>query len=75
MVEVTAGSTVTFRNADTTPHGVASDPHPVHTGLPGFDAGGPIAPGETYEFTFTSPGTFGFHNHLNPSLRGTVVVK
>lgn len=72
---VTPGATVIFRNTDTAPHWVASDPHPVHTGLPGFDAGAAIAANGTYTFTFTTPGTFGFHDHLHPNLRGQIVVR
>lgn len=74
-VTVPKGSTVTFRNGDTKPHWVASNPHPVHTGLAGFDAGAPIPPGQTYVFQFTQAGTFGYHDHLNPGVQGQVVVQ
>jgi plastocyanin len=74
-VTVPVGATVVFQNADTKSHWVASNPHPVHTGLPGFDAGKPIVQGDSYTFTFTTPGTFGYHDHLHTELHGTVVVK
>ncbi len=72
---VTTGTTVTFKNEDTAPHWVASDPHPLHTGLPGFDAGAAIAPKSAYQFIFMAPGTYGFHDHPNPSVRGRIVVR
>lgn len=72
---VAKGTTVTFQNADTKPHWVASKPHPVHTGLPGFDAGAPIPPGQGYSFTFNETGTFGYHDHLNPGTQGQIVVQ
>lgn len=74
-VTVSPGTVVTFVNTDTKPHWVASDPHPVHTGLPGFDAKSALAPGASYSFTFTTAGTYGYHDHLNPSTRGQVVVE
>jgi len=74
-VTVRSGTTVVFQNADTEPHWVASAPHPVHTGLLGFDAASPMAPGAFYAFTFTAPGTFGYHDHLNPATSGRVIVQ
>lgn len=74
-VTVRAGGTVTWTNAGATPHWPASDPHPAHTGLPGFDSLAGLASGETYQFTVTKPGTFGYHDHLFPLLKGTVIVK
>jgi plastocyanin len=74
-VTVAPGMTVTFVNTDTKGHQVASSPHPVHTGLPGFDSRTPIPPGGKYSFTFMQAGTFGYHDHLAPEMRGTVTVK
>lgn len=75
LVKVKSGSTVTFKNESSEPMWVASDPHPIHTRLRGFDAKNGIGNGQTYSFTFTKAGRFGFHNHLNPSHTGTVVVR
>jgi plastocyanin len=72
---IKAGDTVTFINKDSNPHWPASDPHPTHTNYPGFDALRPLKTGESYSFTFTKQGTWGYHDHLNPSLRGTIIVK
>lgn len=70
-----SGATVTFTNMDSAPHRIASDPHPVHTGLAGFDALNDILPGGTYVFTFVKAGTFGYHDHLHPFVKGTVIVQ
>lgn len=73
-ITVRTGTTVTFRNDGTGSHWVASDPHPSHTGLPGFDLGG-MQPGQFKTFTFEKTGTFGYHDHLDAKMRGTIVVR
>ena len=73
-VTVKVGTTVTFVNESTAIMWVASDPHPAHTILPEFDAKAGINRGGTYEYTFAKVGTWTYHNHLNPSAKGTVVV-
>lgn len=74
MVSINVGDTVKWTNMDTTAHTVASNPHPTHTDLPGFVSGS-IAKNASYSYTFTKAGTWGYHDHLNPSLKGSVVVK
>ncbi|MBI4426399.1 MAG: cupredoxin domain-containing protein [Candidatus Kerfeldbacteria bacterium] len=74
-VTVAIGGTVTWKNDDSTRHQPASDPHPIHTGLPGFDAIGGIGPGATYQFTFTRAGTFSYHDHSFPLRQGLVIVQ
>jgi plastocyanin len=73
-VTVTAGTKVTFQNNDTKNHWPASNPHPSHTDLPGFDALKNVAPGSSYSYTFTKVGTWGYHDHLFPSQGGKVTV-
>ena len=68
------GTTVTFMNESSKGVWVASDVHPTHQELPGFDSLGSVAPGESYEYTFEEEGTWDFHNHLNSSEIGTVTV-
>lgn len=72
---VKAGGTVKFVNNGQGTHWPASVPHPVHNGLPGFDALGALATGDSYSFTFTKVGTWGYHDHLHPNLKGTIVVQ
>ncbi len=74
-ITVKQGTVVTFKNTDTQPHWPASNPHPTHTDLPGFDALQQVQPGQTYSFTFNKIGTWGYHDHINPSeFRGSVTV-
>lgn len=74
-ITVRSGTQVVFKNTDTTAHLPASNPHPNHTDLPGFDALKGLTNGETYSFTFTKLGKWGFHDHLNPiKYRGSVTV-
>ncbi|MEK7557150.1 MAG: plastocyanin/azurin family copper-binding protein, partial [Patescibacteria group bacterium] len=74
-VRVPVGSTVTFVNNGQAAHWPASDLHPTHQILPGFDAKRGLSTGETYSFTFTQLGTWVCHDHLNPQLKCTVVVE
>lgn len=72
---VPANTTVTFTNNGQGAHWPASDPHPTHTNVSGFDASRGLATGESYSFTFTQKGTWGYHDHVNTSLRGSIVVQ
>lgn len=74
-ISVKSGDIVTFVNKDSGPHRVASNPHPTHTDLPGFDSLKDLGAGESYSFTFVKKGTWGYHDHLNPSHLGKVVVE
>ena len=74
LATVKVGTTVTFVNESNSPMWVASDPHPTHTLLPGFDELTSIGKGGTYEYTFMKVGTWTYHNHVNPSMKGTVSV-
>jgi plastocyanin len=73
-VTVKVGTTVTFVNESSSGMWVASDPHPTHTLLPGFDQLASAGKNGTYEYTFTKIGTWTYHNHLNPTVKGTIVV-
>jgi plastocyanin len=74
-ITINSGDTIKFVNVNDGPHRVASDPHPIHTDIRGFDSINPLNPGEEYSFTFTEKGTFGCHDHLEPSTRCTIVVQ
>jgi plastocyanin len=74
-VTINSGDTVKFVNDSKGRMWTASNPHPAHTDYPGFDEKSGAVNGGSYEFMFEKVGTWGYHNHLNPSLKGTVVVK
>ncbi len=69
------GDTVTWQNNSSKMMWVASNPHPTHTGLTGFDALQGTEEGQSYLFTFTKTGTFDYHNHLSPKEGGTIIVQ
>ncbi|MBI3572278.1 hypothetical protein HY091_01960 [Candidatus Kaiserbacteria bacterium] len=86
-VSVAVGTQVTFVNQSSDEMWIASNPHPAHTGYDGttksthcaagyagsasFDQ---CAAGDSFSFTFTKVGTWGYHNHGNANDGGTVVV-
>lgn len=74
-VEITKGSKVIFVNNDTAMHQPSSDPHPAHTDFPTFGTGTALNPSESFKFVFNSEMTFRYHDHLNPGLTGTIIVK
>ncbi|OGB75133.1 hypothetical protein A2810_00665 [candidate division Kazan bacterium RIFCSPHIGHO2_01_FULL_49_10] len=75
-ITINVGDTVKFVNiGQTAAIWPAAGPHPIHTSVPGFDAGAPLDTGGTYSFTFTKSETVKYHNHLNPSQTGTIIVK
>ncbi|MEX0934230.1 MAG: plastocyanin/azurin family copper-binding protein [Candidatus Saccharimonadales bacterium] len=74
-LEISIGDTVSFVNGGNVSMWVASDSHPTHTNFPDFDARRGYGSGETYEFTFNEPGSYGYHNHLNPNHGGLIIVE
>jgi plastocyanin len=75
IVTIRQGQTVLFINSTKEKMWIASDPHPSHSGYPGFDQKTSVGPGGTYQFTFQEIGKWGFHNHLNPVRGGRIIVK
>lgn len=88
-LDVRKGEVVIFINRDIRNHWPATDVHPSHQVYPGssiakcnsqersriFDACRGLARGEEYMFTFNEAGNWRYHDHLNPNLRGEIVVR
>lgn len=74
-ITVKVGTTVTFINQENDPMWVASAVHPTHQELPGFDQLLSVGKGGSYSYTFTQKGSWKYHNHLQPSHTGVVVVE
>lgn len=74
-VIIKKGETVEWINNSNIQMWVASNPHPTHTDYPGFDELSSAAKGGTYQFTFTKTGSWGYHNHNNPSDHAAVIVQ
>ncbi|MBI4039799.1 cupredoxin domain-containing protein [Candidatus Daviesbacteria bacterium] len=72
---IKAGDSATWTNNDSQPHQVNSDVHPTHLLYPPLNEIGLIQPGQSKSLTFPTPGTYKYHDHLNPSLTGTVIVQ
>ncbi len=71
---IKAGQTVKVVNNSSVELDFDSDPHPVHTDNTELNVGG-IAPGESQTFVVDKKGTWGYHNHLNSSQHGEIIVE
>lgn len=73
-INIVPGQTVIFTTTRGKDFWPASDPHPTHEYLKGFDPGAPVPAGKSWSYTFLQPGTWNFHDHVNVSFRGTIIV-
>lgn len=73
-VTVKIGTAVVWTNQGQGGMWVASAVHPTHQLLPGFDQLKSVAKGGGYDYVFVKVGTWKYHNHVNASDTGTVVV-
>ena len=65
-IEVTAGSSVTWRNGDPFDHTVTATEGDFNSGI--------VGEGQEFSQTFDAPGTFEYFCAIHPSMTGTVVV-
>jgi len=73
-ITVKSGDTVALKNTSSQSVQFDSDPHPVHTDDPELNVG-ELSPGQSATFKVITKGTHGYHNHLNPAQKGTIVVQ
>ncbi len=81
--KIEVGETVTFKNNSSQSMWTASGIHPTHALYPTtggclgstFDACKGIQPGDSWSFKFDIAGSWKYHNHLNPSNTGTIIVE
>ena len=66
-VEANVGQVVTWKNADTAPHGVQTDDA-------GCKMNGSIAVGQTRSLVFSKAGTFTFFCFVHPSMKGSITI-
>lgn len=71
---IKAGTKVVWTNKSGKLSTVNSDNHPTHL-LNSFLNLGTFKDGESLEVVFDKPGTYGYHDHLDASRVGTVVVE
>ncbi|MBI4232384.1 S-layer homology domain-containing protein [Candidatus Peregrinibacteria bacterium] len=89
-LSVKKGDTVKWVNKDADEkHWPASNDHPTHTDYPGtanskcdtddedgiFDACSGLEENASWSFTFDEVGSWDYHDHLSPSLTGTITVE
>lgn len=72
-VTVKQGTTVTIKNNSSRDVQFSSDDHPTHRDNTEMNLS-TIAPGESDSYFATTPGTWGYHDHLDESKTGTVTV-
>lgn len=68
QLNIKTGNTVTWKNNDTQDHSVTK------TDEIGPDSP-PMSKGQGFLYTFTKPGTYRYHDSLNPKMTGTVTVE
>lgn len=71
---IKVGDSIRFKNDDDESVQIQSNPHPTHTGLTALNIG-VLKKGEEKVVKFEKAGTYGWHNHLNTSVTGSVTVK
>lgn len=74
-VNIAKNTVVIFKNKSSSPLQIASDPHPSHTDLPALNAATATNANEEYRYQYAHDGAWGFHNHLQPTHKGTVIVQ
>lgn len=73
-INIKVGTKVVFANKSGGPATVNSAIHPTHLVYPPLNLG-EFADAQTLELVFDKQGTYKYHDHLNPSRTGTVVVE
>lgn len=68
-LNITTGTQVTWTNMDNAPHTATSS-----TGAPASFNSGSLGNGQSYSFTFTTPGTYSYICTIHPSMTAQVVV-
>lgn len=78
-IQITAGTRVLFRNNDSRPHNMSSDPHPEHTDCPEINQVGLLAAGQSRETgNLNLVQVCRFHDHdlpNNASLSGVIIIR
>ena len=77
---VGAGTTVTWVNSDQTANTITSEGVNTDTSLltkagPGKFNSGPLNPGQSFSFTFATPGTYKYSSIIHGYITGTVIVQ
>jgi amicyanin len=68
VLTVKVGTTITWTNKDEVPHTVTSSDKR-------FKSSGALDQGDSYSFTFTTPGTYPYYCTVHPFMTGKVIVQ
>jgi len=74
VLTVGVGDRITWVNRDSYKRKVASDPHPTGATLPEL-VSSELNHNDSFSFSFTSSGEWGYHDYLNPIKKGKIVVQ
>ncbi|RSM90426.1 copper-binding protein [Kibdelosporangium aridum] len=66
---INVGDTVTWTNHDQAPHDAVTTAGPAQFRSPMLNTG------QTWSFTFTTPGTYSYYCSIHPDMRGQIVVR
>ncbi|MFC0110399.1 cupredoxin domain-containing protein [Kibdelosporangium aridum] len=66
---INVGDTVTWTNHDQAPHDAVTTAGPAQFRSPMLNTG------QTWSFTFTTPGTYSYYCSVHPDMRGQIVVR
>ena len=67
ILTVPVGTNVEWHNQDGVQHTVTSD-------IQGLFDSGVLNPGKKFDFTFNTPGSYGYHCSIHPGMQGTITV-
>lgn len=73
-ITIPQGSRITWTNTSNAVSSVYSASHPTHLIFPPLNLG-EIAPNNTVSLGILTKGTYKYHNHLNPTQTGTIIVE
>jgi len=73
-IAIQQGSTIIFSTTKTSPFWPASNLHPLHTIYPKLDSQRPLDQHESWSFRFDDIGKWEYHDHLNPTYTGRIIV-
>ena len=73
-IVVDKGTKIIWTNEDEATHQLQANPHPTGESLPELKSE-ILNNQQTYEYTANSPGTYGYHDHVNPTTNGTIEVR
>lgn len=74
-LNVQPNTDIVWVNEDVNPHLPAADPYPTHASMPSLVAPRALGQKETYSFKVTKPETINYHDDINPTEVGTIVVR